>query len=183
MIHKQPYTDLDYVLLDHILSELKNMNISKVYGKPTAFAPHATRTGTRYQENACQMCVPLEAKDDNTAVARLSHLMNMFISQHIPENIYDTVQLNKNCVCKAHRDSSNVGVSTVVGLGDFTDGETIVYLNPTEHVDITRSSLTFRSQDILHGSAAFSGERYSLVFFKKKAKETKNSKVELSFEL
>ena len=183
MIHKQPYTDLDYVLLDHILSELQNMNISKVFGKPTAFAPHATRTGTRYQENACQMCVPLKPGNDNTAVARLSHLMNMFISQHIPENIYDTVQLNKNCICKAHKDSSNVGVSTVVGLGDFTGGETIVYLNPTEYVDITQSSLTFRSQDILHGSAAFSGKRYSLVFFKKKQKETKSSKVELSFEL
>jgi hypothetical protein len=93
------------------------------------------------------------------------------------------VQLNKNCVCKAHKDSLNVGVSTVVGLGDFTGGETIVYLNPTEYVDITKSSLTFRSQDILHGSAAFSGERYSLVFFKKKQKEIKNSKVELSFDL
>ena len=127
--------------------------------------------------------VKLKPKRNNTAVSRLAHLMNLFISQHIPGNIYDTVQLNKNCVCKAHRDSSNVGVSTVVGLGDFTGGETIVYSSPTECVDITQSSLTFRSQDILHGSAPFSGKRYSLVFFKKKPKKTQNSKVKLSLEL
>ena len=183
MIHKQLYTDLDYVLLDHVLSELKSISICKVYGKPTAFAPHATRTGTRFQEHACQMCLPLKDTNRKTALSRLSNLMSLFISQHIPGNAYDTVQLNKNCVCKAHRDSSNVGVSTVVGLGEFSGGETIVYSEPSEHVDITKMSLTFRSQDILHGSASFSGERYSLVFFKKKVKKTQHLKVQLSFDL
>ena len=68
--------------------------------------------------------------------------------------------------CKKHIDSKNVGESLLVGFGDYTGGETSIYLDKEHVFDIQNNSLIFNGSEIEHRSLPFKGTRYSLVFFK-----------------
>ena len=74
--------------------------------------------------------------------------------------------VNKNTVCKEHLDSKNVGESLLVGLGPYTAGRTILYIDDKpKYFHIKTNSLIFNGSEILHKSEPVKGTRYSLVFF------------------
>lgn len=85
-----------------------------------------------------------------------------------PKFKFTSIQYNKNHRTARHRDASNVGVSYIVGLGDYTGGELIIFdeneKNPTRH-DIRNKFYTFNGSKYPHETAPYRGERYTLVFY------------------
>jgi hypothetical protein len=82
---------------------------------------------------------------------------------------FTTVQVNKNYQCAKHIDGNNVGISTIIGLGDYTGGELLVYYDghdaqPTK-VDIKNKFFEFNGSEYYHETAPFTGERHTLVYY------------------
>ena len=92
------------------------------------------------------------------------HLLKL----HDPKFKYTTIQYNKNHACSKHKDGRNVGVSYIIGLGDYTGGELIVFdeedKNPVKH-NIRNKFFKFNGSKHFHVTAPFKGERYTMVFF------------------
>ena len=88
--------------------------------------------------------------------------------ENVPDFDFTSVQYNKNQKCRKHKDGRNVGVSYIVGLGDYEGGELIVYdengENPVKH-DIKNKFFTFDGSKYPHETADFTGNRISLVFY------------------
>tara|TARA_R100001440_G_scaffold7114_5_gene14235 strand:+ start:275 stop:781 length:507 start_codon:yes stop_codon:yes gene_type:complete len=85
-----------------------------------------------------------------------------------PNFKYTSIQFNKNHRSAKHTDSKNMGVSYIIGLGDYTGGELVVYdekgNNPVK-IDIKNRFYKFNGSKFPHETANFKGERYSLVFY------------------
>jgi len=85
-----------------------------------------------------------------------------------PKFRFTSVQYNKNHRAAKHRDAKNTGISYIVGLGDYTGGELIIYdendKNPVKH-DIKNKFYTFNGSIYPHETAPYKGERYTLVFY------------------
>ena len=81
---------------------------------------------------------------------------------------FTSVQYNKNNRAARHKDSKNVGISYIIGLGNYTGGELIIYdeneKNPVKH-NIRNKFYTFNGSIYPHETAPFKGERYTLVFY------------------
>ena len=85
-----------------------------------------------------------------------------------PKFKFTSVQYNKNNRAARHKDSKNVGISYIIGLGNYTGGELIIYdeneKNPVKH-NIRNKFYTFNGSIYPHETAKFKGERYTLVFY------------------
>ena len=89
---------------------------------------------------------------------------------HSPTKLQvDQVQINKNWWSPPHKDSGNVGESSIIGLGDYEGGETVVEYpkNHTEY-DIKNKFARFNGSKFTHWTKPFEGKRYSLVFYNHK---------------
>ena len=162
----------DRDILNNIYDKLEEITIPKRYQR-TAAQGHSLRTGACNQKNARQVCFGYTTyrgkKKLSSFTERFPHIMKLFeefIYNHYPEFKFDGVYVNKNVECKKHIDSKNVGESLLVGLGDYTGGETSIYLDKEHVFDIQNNSLIFNGSEIMHKSLPFKGTRYSLVFFK-----------------
>jgi hypothetical protein len=81
---------------------------------------------------------------------------------------FTTIQYNKNQQTDKHKDAKNVGVSYIIGLGNYTGGELIVYDledKNSKKINIKNTFYKFNGSNHFHETAPFEGERYSLVFF------------------
>ena len=85
-----------------------------------------------------------------------------------PKFKFTSIQYNKNHRAAKHRDAKNVGISYIIGLGDYTGGKLIIYdendKNPVKK-DIKNKFYTFNGSKYPHETAPFKGERYTLVFY------------------
>lgn len=102
------------------------------------------------------------------------------IAEHLPrEFVWDSVTLNQNYETAPHKDKGNRGQSVIVAFGDYADGELVVeglfHDEPTESVrepqspcvvDIKNKPLFFDGCKHMHWTRPFTGNRYSLVFYK-----------------
>jgi hypothetical protein len=81
---------------------------------------------------------------------------------------FTTIQYNKNQRAAKHKDGRNVGESYIIGLGNYTGGELMIWdkddKNPVKH-DIRNKFLKFNGSEHFHETQPFKGERYTLVFF------------------
>ena len=82
---------------------------------------------------------------------------------------FTTIQFNKNYQCKKHIDGKNVGISHIIGLGDYEGGELLIYYDgpdekPTS-VDIKNRFYSFNGSECYHETAPYTGERHTIVFF------------------
>lgn len=81
----------------------------------------------------------------------------------------DQVQINKNWWSPPHKDSGNVGESSIIGLGNYEGGETVVeFTNNHVEYNIKNKFVTFNGSLYTHWTKPFEGQRYSLVFYKHK---------------
>jgi len=93
------------------------------------------------------------------------------MKMHNPDFKFTTIQYNKNMRAARHVDGRNVGMSYIIGLGNYTGGELIIYdndkipKNPVKH-NLKNNFYSFNGSKFLHEVAPFKGERYTLVFFK-----------------
>jgi hypothetical protein len=85
-----------------------------------------------------------------------------------PKFKFSSVQFNKNHRAAKHIDGRNMGVSYIIGLGDYTGGELITYdedgSNPQKH-DIHDKFYKFNGSVYPHETAPYKGTRYTFVFY------------------
>ena len=85
-----------------------------------------------------------------------------------PNFKFSSIQFNKNNRTAKHKDAKNVGTSYILGLGDYTGGELIVYNEKGEKpkkIDIKNKFYKFDGSKLPHETAPFKGTRYTLVFY------------------
>ena len=96
-------------------------------------------------------------------------LMDLYKKEKDPKFKYTSIQYNKSHRAAYHVDAKNVGESYIIGLGNYTGGEVIVYdvngKNPVKH-DIKHKFLKFNGSIYPHETAPFKGDRYTMVFYK-----------------
>jgi hypothetical protein len=163
----------DKEILIEIYEELEEITLPSTYQK-TGGQGHQVRTGSVKQKNARQSVFGYsnykQKKQLSKFTKKYPYMMDLFeefINSHYPEFIFDSVYVNRNVVCKKHIDSKNIGESLLVGLGKYTGGQTVLYINGKERkFHIKSNSLVFNGSEIEHKSSPFVGTRYSLVFFK-----------------
>jgi len=100
----------------------------------------------------------------------LKFILLEFSNYHFPEFEWNQCQLNKDFPCVPHFDSTNTGVSTLVAIGEYLDGETCLYNEASREIekyDARIKPLVFDGSKILHWVQPIrsTGKRYSLVFF------------------
>ena len=82
-------------------------------------------------------------------------------NQNVPHP-FTSICINHNTISKTHCDSKNKGVSSIIGIGNYTEGQLVVN---HQIIDIHNKLYTFDGSKELHWSLPFKGERYSLIFF------------------
>lgn len=85
-----------------------------------------------------------------------------------PKFKFTSIQFNKNHRTAKHKDANNVGSSYIVGLGDYSGGDLVVYDekggNP-KSLNIKNRFYKFNGSILPHETAPFKGNRYTLVFY------------------
>jgi hypothetical protein len=102
----------------------------------------------------------------------LKDIFKEFADYHFPEFAYSQVQMNKNFCCPPHVDSKNIGESVLCCFGNFTGGETCLYIDEKiVKVNAKEEPQRFNGSQILHWVNQYKGTRYSLVFFNNQKKK------------
>ena len=83
---------------------------------------------------------------------------------------WTSVTVNQNYKCLPHRDKGNYGMSFLVGFGDYQEGGLFIHEGDLsgEH-NIRYRPIKTDFSKVLHSVKDFTGNRYSLVFYKLKA--------------
>ena len=101
----------------------------------------------------------------------LKNIFKEFADHHFPHFEYTQVQLNKNFRCPPHVDSKNIGESVLCCFGNFSGGETCLYINEKiVKINAKEEPQIFNGSKILHWVDQYKGTRYSLVFFNNRKK-------------
>tara|TARA_R110000824_G_scaffold401481_2_gene612350 strand:+ start:502 stop:1065 length:564 start_codon:yes stop_codon:yes gene_type:complete len=90
------------------------------------------------------------------------------INSYDPSFECTSIQFNKNYQIAKHIDGRNVGDSYIIGLGDYSGGELIVYNSKDEatYIDINHKFYKFNGSKYYHEVSEFIGDRITLVFFR-----------------
>ena len=104
---------------------------------------------------------------------QLFEKLNEFIKEVDPDFQFTSIQVNKNVLCKPHIDDNNAGLSYIIGLGDYTDGELVI---ESEKYDIKNKWKLFDGHK-LHWTEPFTGNRYSLIYFVHSHSSKKSCKI------
>lgn len=88
--------------------------------------------------------------------------LNKLMKEVDPNFEYTTIQINKNILCPAHIDKNNIGLSYIIGLGNYEGGELVI-----ENItyDIKNKWLLFDGKKI-HWTNNFIGNRYTIIYYK-----------------
>ena len=84
---------------------------------------------------------------------------------------YTAITLNHGVLARKHRDSSNVGRSVIVGIGDYTDGALRVWNAENtvhEDLDLKDKPTMFNGAMRTHETQPFVGERYTIIYYRQK---------------
>jgi len=88
------------------------------------------------------------------------------IKRELPDFKYTSIQFNKNNRCAKHLDSRNVGVSAMIGLGDYEGGELKIWDGDEATIHETRHKwVVFNGSEKYHETMPWTGNRYTLVFY------------------
>ena len=98
----------------------------------------------------------------------LQEVFKEFSKLHFPDFNWRSIMINKNFECKPHYDAGNIGVSVMIGLGDYSGGE--LFIKDEETNKITKlqtfhNIIRFDGSKYLHWTNKFSGDRFTLVFY------------------
>jgi hypothetical protein len=97
-----------------------------------------------------------------------------------PDFVFENIHVNKNTVSERHVDGGQHGVSMIVGLGNYTGGETVVYEDADDLVgvkhNIYRKPLLFDADTQPHKSLEYEGTRYSIIYFPQNTKNITKKK-------
>lgn len=98
---------------------------------------------------------------------QLEGIFKSFATLHFPNFNYSQVQININFVSPPHFDSSNIGESVIVGLGDYEGGDLNIDKEEEKiKMNVRHNPYKFNGSKYLHYvSQIEKGDRYTLVFF------------------
>ncbi len=98
---------------------------------------------------------------------QLEEVFKSYAKLHFPNFKYSQVQININFVSPPHYDSSNIGESVIVGLGDYEGGDLMIEKEDEKiKTNIRHNPFKFNGSKYLHYvSQIEKGDRYTLVFF------------------
>lgn len=118
------------------------------------------KTKSRFMKNA-----PVIERAPNSLYPQLYKDLKQIAETMFPDFNYNTITLNHNLKCKAHKDGNNVGDSIIIGFGDYKGG----FLNVEgESFDIRYKPFKFNGALKTHYTEDFEGERWSAVYFYRK---------------
>jgi len=87
----------------------------------------------------------------------------------LPDFRFTTIQFNESYKMAKHIDAKNTGVSCIIGFGNYTGGELLIYYNgkdePPTPVDIKHNFVCFDGSKYYHETADFEGDRISVVYY------------------
>tara|TARA_R110002012_G_scaffold309246_1_gene516144 strand:- start:3 stop:542 length:540 start_codon:yes stop_codon:yes gene_type:complete len=134
--------------------------------KPTGFVLGKIRnrkyTQTEYNKKEIEDSQITEKLPDLFRVAK------EVMRKHNPNFRFTSIQVNKNNRTAKHTDGRNIGMSYMIGLGDYTGGELLIYdeegKNPKPYVTKNKW-IKFNGSIYPHETAPFKGERYTLVYY------------------
>lgn len=95
-------------------------------------------------------------------------LSKKMLNQYDPSFKFTSIQFNKNHRAAKHLDSKNVGVSYIIGLGDYTGGNLMVYDekgSKYKSINIKNKFYKFNGSIYPHETEPFQGTRYTLVYY------------------
>tara|TARA_R100000278_G_C5443494_1_gene154545 strand:- start:68 stop:658 length:591 start_codon:yes stop_codon:yes gene_type:complete len=99
-----------------------------------------------------------------------------FVGTYVEDFEFNQIVINKNFEIMPHKDASNVGVSYIIGLGEYTNGDLVVdYEDYEERHNIRHKFYTFDGSKYTHWVEPFEGERFTLVFYNSGIKLKKNN--------
>jgi hypothetical protein len=93
-------------------------------------------------------------------------ILEKFMNTYYPNVNYNSFQINRNFQTMPHKDSNNIGNSLIVGLGDYKDGELVIYEDDNiKKIDIKYKPFIFNGSKLLHWTNNYEGDRYSFVSY------------------
>lgn len=167
-------------LVDRIQDYMEDMTWTSTMSRPSVSGYSHHSSGMR-RGNSCQSMVfgmtrrlghLLQPATNNLKHERLYHLLCQ-LRDTIP-NTSDllSITVNKNLQCLEHKDGNDERYnSVIIGCGDYQGGQLGVRAGNGRvyQYDINRKPLHFNGSLLEHWTLPFSGNRYTIVFYKKKA--------------
>ena len=142
-------------------------NIVGTIGRTQTFGWGDTRRGWNYYKT-------------NKKYPEVFKALIAFGNQVVPKGWeYQGITLNHEVKSKKHIDGKNIGLSVIIGIGDFTGGEIKVW-RPDDtggkNYDLHDKPVMFNGGVCPHETQPFKGNRYTFVFYKQ-GRHPRNSKV------
>lgn len=110
----------------------------------------------------------LSKKTQSSKYLPLFKLASAVLKKYKPSAKFTSIQFNKNAKMKKHKDTYNKTASYIIGLGDYTGGDLILYdeqgKNP-KRINIKNKFVNFNGAVRPHEVAPFKGNRYTLVYY------------------
>jgi len=159
MLQKLP--QVPSAAFDELLRELRR--------KPITVNNYRIKTGEGRSQAfgiVNKRCLPPDLSRQCFMRPYLYHLLCEYADRYVPID-WDACTVNMNFKCQKHRDRGNVGLSYIVAFGNYWDGDLLLHEpDLSGSFDIEHNPLIFDANKTLHSVSEFSGERYSLVFYK-----------------
>ena len=106
----------------------------------------------------------------NKEYPELFHALVKFGNQVVPKGWdYNGITLNEGVKANKHKDSKNLGVSYIIGIGDYTGGGIKVWDGDDQNpkvFDLHDKPVSFNGGLLFHQTTPFKGERYSMIFYR-----------------
>lgn len=96
--------------------------------------------------------------------AKLHHLLMKYALLYVPIP-FTSVQVNDSFICAPHKDVHNLGMSYIVGFGNYLGGELVLKTPNDTDYNIRHRPLLFNGSEIEHWTRPFTGRRWTIVFF------------------
>ena len=91
---------------------------------------------------------------------KLHHLLMEYARLYVPIP-FTSIQVNQNMSCNEHLDKGNIGLSYIVGFGDYEGGS--LWVEDYNH-NIQYRPLLFDGSKQRHKTQVFRGNRYTIVY-------------------
>jgi len=98
----------------------------------------------------------------------LYRLLEELMWDYDPSFKFTSIQVNDNVLCVKHKDANNVGISYIIGVGDYEGGELRLWNEKGtqyEDIDIHNKFISFNGSKRFHETLPFSGNRYTIIYY------------------
>jgi len=93
---------------------------------------------------------------------------------------YSCITVNRNVTSTKHKDINNYGLSCITGIGNYENGNLIIYPNESEErkeFNIKDNIVLFNGNKLYHQTGEFTGTRYCLIYYSQKNKMITKDKI------